>query len=55
MDLGVSVSTIKRWLDDLERDKLIERAIEGRENVYILGKVLGDTEFYFYEKNRAQN
>jgi hypothetical protein len=55
LDLGVSVSTIKRWLDDLERDKLIERAIEGRENVYILGKVLGDTEFYFYEKNRAQN
>jgi hypothetical protein len=55
LDLGVSVSTIKRWLDDLERDKLIERAIEGRENVYILGKVIGDTELFFYEKDRAQN
>jgi len=54
LDLGVSVSTIKRWLDDLERDELIERAIEGRENVYILGKVIDDTELFFYEKNRVQ-
>jgi hypothetical protein len=54
LDLGVSVSTIKRWLDDLERDKLIERAIEGRENVYILGKVIGDTELFFYERDRVQ-
>jgi len=50
LDLGVSVSTIKRWLDELERDKLIERDIEGRENVYILGRVHGDKEFFFYER-----
>jgi hypothetical protein len=49
-DLGVSVRTIQRWLDELERDKLIERDIEGRENVYILGKVKGDKEFFFYER-----
>ncbi len=49
VDLGVSVSTIKRWLDALEKDGLIKKDIEGRENVYILGKVIGNTELFFYE------
>ena len=50
LDLGVSVRTIQRWLDELERDKLIKREIENRENVYILGRVRGDKEFFFYER-----
>jgi len=50
LDLGVSVRTIQRWLDELERDKLIKREIESRENVYILGRVRGDKEFFFYER-----
>lgn len=49
-DLGVSVRTIQRWLDELERDKLLKRDIEGRENVYILGRVRGDKEVFFYER-----
>ena len=41
-DLGVSVRTVQRWLDELEQDRLIHRDTEGKENVYILGKVVGN-------------
>jgi len=53
IDLGVSVRSVQRWLDALEKDKLIRRDIEGRENVYIVGVVAGDREHYFYEMDKA--
>jgi len=53
IDLGVSVRSVQRWLDALEKDKLIRRDIEGRENVYIIGVVAGDREDYFYAKDKA--
>jgi DNA-binding Lrp family transcriptional regulator len=53
IDLGVSVRSVQRWLDALEKDKLIRRDIEGRENVYIIGVVAGDREHYFYEMDKA--
>jgi cell division protein FtsB len=54
IDLGVSVRSVQRWLDALEKDKLIRRDIEGRENVYIVGVVAGDREHYFYEMDKAR-
>jgi DNA-binding transcriptional ArsR family regulator len=53
IDLGVSVRSVQRWLDALEKDKLIRRDIEGRENVYIVGVVAGDREDYFYAMDKA--
>ena len=53
IDLGVSVRSVQRWLDALEKDKLIRRDIEGRENVYIIGVVAGDREDYFYAMDKA--
>ena len=52
-DLGVSVRSVQRWLDLLEKDKLIRRENEGRENVYILGVVARDEEHYFYAMDKA--
>ena len=55
-DLGVSVRTVQRWLDELEQDRLIHRDTEGRENVYILGKVVGGShEVYFYHRSKDEN
>jgi DNA-binding transcriptional ArsR family regulator len=54
IDLGVSVRSVQRWLDALEKDKLIRRDIEGRENVYIIGVVAGDIEDYFYAMDKAR-
>ena len=54
-DLGVSVRTVQRWLDELEQDRLIHRDTEGKENVYILGKVVGSHEVYFYHRSKDEN
>jgi DNA-binding transcriptional ArsR family regulator len=51
-DLGVSVRSVQRWLDLLEKDKLIRRENEGRENVYIVGLVARDEERFFYEMDK---
>jgi|OpeIllAssembly_1097287.scaffolds.fasta_scaffold41623_1 hypothetical protein len=54
-DLGVSIRTIQRWLDELEEDNLIQRTTEGRENIYVLGKVAGTHEIYFYQRARDED
>jgi hypothetical protein len=54
-DLGVSIRTVQRWLDELEEDNLIQRTVEGRENIYVLGKVAGTHEVYFYQRSRDED
>ena len=54
-DLGVSVRTVQRWLDELEQDRLIHRDTEGKENVYILGKVVGSHEVYYYHRSKDED
>ena len=49
VDLGVSESTIKRWVNALEKDGIIKKIKVGLENVYVLGKVINENdELYFY-------
>lgn len=48
MDLEVSESTIKNWSKALESDNYIVRHKEGRENVYVLGEVVGQDKLYLY-------
>jgi len=48
VDLGVSKSTIIRWTRALENDGIIQKVKVGLENVYVLGKVVGDKELYYY-------
>jgi hypothetical protein len=54
-DLGVCVRTVQRWLDELEEDYLIQRTVEGRENIYVLGKVGGSHEVYFYQRAKDED
>lgn len=56
-DVGVSEKTIRRWLNDLEKNGDIEK-IKGtgdgykRENIYVLGEVNEDgTETLYYNRN----
>ena len=48
-DTGVPRSTIKRWLMELENDKLIKREYEWKELIVVVGKVHKGQDLYFYE------
>jgi len=49
-DLKIPMSTLKRWLRELELDGLIRRIKEFRENVYVLGEIVDGKEEYYYAK-----
>ncbi len=48
-DTGVPRSTIKRWLMELENDKLIRREYEWGELIVVVGKIHEGKNLYFYE------
>jgi len=47
-DLGAPSRTITRWSNELEDDGLIGKETENHDNIYILGKVIGGKELFFY-------
>ena len=54
MDLGVSVRTVQRWLDELEEDFLIQRTVEGRRT-FTFWKVGAAHEVYFYQRAKDED
>ncbi len=46
-DLGVSEKTIRNWGNKLERDGLIKKVMEGKENVYVIGEVIDGKELLY--------
>ena len=48
-DTGVPRSTLKRWLMELEQEKLIKREYEWGELVVVTGKVVNGQDIYFYD------
>jgi hypothetical protein len=49
-DFGVHRSTILDWIEALEKDGLLRRELENRENVYVIGQIVDNREVYFYAK-----
>lgn len=54
VDLGVTKKTIKNWLKALEADNYIVKRKEGRENIYILGEVIGQDKLYLYSSGTTK-
>jgi hypothetical protein len=48
-DTEVPIGTIKRWLKELEDEKLIKRKYEWGELVVIVGEIINGMDVYLYE------
>jgi hypothetical protein len=47
-DLGVHEKTVRNWLNSLHSAGIIRKLKVGKENIYILGEVIGKEEVYYY-------